>query len=152
MDHLARRTSSHARKREGLDAETFKNIVQLGGSLHCFHQSVPDYRQLSQTPFNITRWWDPSDRDERWSTGRACLFSLKDYSATDLVRMIRENSTWQLLRFLNVSLRPTCLTMADLYWFLSFVRFLLNCRHRLQPTKQLAALLSCAQMVCALGS
>ena len=79
-------------EREELDAETFKNIIQLGGSLHCFHQSVPDYRQLSQTPFNITRWWDPSDRDERWSKGRACLFSLKDYSATDLVRMIQKKT------------------------------------------------------------
>ena len=31
-------------------------------------------------------------RDERWNAGRAALFSVKEYSATDLVRMIQKKT------------------------------------------------------------
>ena len=35
---------------------------------------------------------DPTERDERWNAGRAALFSVKEYSATDLVRMIQKKT------------------------------------------------------------
>lgn len=79
-------------QRAGLDQDIYENIICLADALHSFHQSVPDYRSLTQTPFKVTRWWDPTDRDERWSTGRAALFSVKDYSATDLVRLIQKKT------------------------------------------------------------
>ena len=75
-----------------LDDEVSANIIKLASSLHSFHQSLPDYRPLTRTPFKVTRWWDPEDRDERWNSGSACLFSLTDYSATDLVRLIQKKT------------------------------------------------------------
>ena len=79
-------------ERAGLDVEIYCNICALAASLHSFHTSAPDYRTLSDSPFQITRWWDPADRDERWSKGRACLFSMKDYTATDLIRMVQKKT------------------------------------------------------------
>ena len=79
-------------QREELSQEIYDNIICLADSLQVFHQSCPDYRSLNQTPFKVTRWWDPTDRDERWSTGRAALFSVREYSATDLVRMIQKKT------------------------------------------------------------
>ena len=79
-------------ERQHLDNNVYANITELAAALHAFHISTPDYRALTQTPFLITRWWDPLDRDERWSQGRACLFSLKDYTATDLVRAIQKKT------------------------------------------------------------
>ena len=77
-------------QRELLDADIYNNIISLASSLQTFHQGLPDYRPLTSTPFNVTRWWDPTERDERWNQGKACLFALKDYTATDLVRLIQK--------------------------------------------------------------
>ncbi len=79
-------------ERQQLDEEICSNIVKLASNLHSFHQSLPDYRQLTKSPFKVTRWWDPTDRDERWNSGSACLFSMIDYSATDLVRLIQKKT------------------------------------------------------------
>lgn len=79
-------------QREEITQGIYDNIVCLADSLQVFHQSLPDYRTLTQTPFRVTRWWDPTDRDERWSTGRAVLFSIKDYTATDLVRLVQRKT------------------------------------------------------------
>ena len=79
-------------QRDSLDRDIYDNIVALASSLQSFHQGLPDYRPLTSTPFNVTRWWDPTDRDERWNQGKACLFSLKDYTATDLVRLIQKRT------------------------------------------------------------
>jgi len=79
-------------QRDLLDRDIYDNIVALASSLQTFHQGLPDYRPLTSTPFKVTRWWDPTDRDERWNQGKACLFSLKDYTATDLVRLIQKRT------------------------------------------------------------
>lgn len=79
-------------QREMLSEEVYRNIILLASSLQVFHQSLPDYRSLSSTPFKVTRWWDPTERDERWNQGKACLFSLNGYSATDLVRLIQRKT------------------------------------------------------------
>tara|TARA_Y100000589_G_scaffold119364_1_gene113643 strand:+ start:2915 stop:3343 length:429 start_codon:yes stop_codon:yes gene_type:complete len=79
-------------QRELLDADIYNNIISLASSLQTFHQGLPDYRPLTSTPFNVTRWWDPTERDERWNQGKACLFALKDYTATDLVRLIQKRT------------------------------------------------------------
>ncbi len=79
-------------QRHDLNQEIYENIICLADSLHSFHQSLPDYRSLTQTPFKVTRWWDPTERDERWNTGRAALFSVKEYSATDLIRMVQKKT------------------------------------------------------------
>lgn len=79
-------------QRQELNRDIFDNIVALASSLQTFHQSLPDYRPLTSTPFKVTRWWDPTDRDERWNMGKACLFSMQDYSATDLVRLIQKKT------------------------------------------------------------
>lgn len=79
-------------ERKQLNEDICSNIIKLASNLHSFHQSLPDYRQLTQSPFKVTRWWDPTDRDERWNSGSACLFSMTDYSATDLVRLIQRKT------------------------------------------------------------
>jgi len=79
-------------QRMGMNQEIYENIICLADSLHSFHQGLPDYRSLTQTPFKVTRWWDPTERDERWNRGRAALFSVKEYSATDLVRMVQKKT------------------------------------------------------------
>ena len=79
-------------QRDLLDQDIYENIVSLASSLQTFHQGLADYRPLTSTPFNVTRWWDPTERDERWNQGKACLFSLKDYTATDLVRLIQKRT------------------------------------------------------------
>ena len=79
-------------QRDELTQEIYDNIICLADSLHSFHTSCPDYRSLTQTPFKVTRWWDPTERDERWNAGRAALFSVQHYSATDLVRMVQKTT------------------------------------------------------------
>jgi hypothetical protein len=78
--------------RQQLSQPVSDNITALARRLHCFHQSLPDYRQLTDSPFVVTRWWDPSDEDPFWNQGRSCLFRLKNYVSTDLVRGITKKT------------------------------------------------------------
>lgn len=70
--------------RQRLDQFTFDSITALARRLHAFHQSLPNYKQLTDSPFKVTRWWDPSDADPFWSQGRSCLFRLDGYTSQDI--------------------------------------------------------------------
>lgn len=61
----------------------FEAIVELGGRLHAMHQTLPDYRCLSDTPWTVSRWWDPF-ADDGWEAGERCLLRLAGYRAEQL--------------------------------------------------------------------
>lgn len=73
--------------RQRLDHDTFDCITSLAKQLHLFHQSLPCYRGLTVSPFHVTRWWDPDDSDEAWTSGRSVLFYMDDYSSADIIRL-----------------------------------------------------------------
>ncbi len=73
--------------REQLDDQVFQRVTALAKQLHLFHQSLPCYRGLTVSPFHVSRWWDPTDPDPAWNSGRSVLFYMDDYSASDLVRL-----------------------------------------------------------------
>lgn len=70
--------------RQLLDEDIYDSITALARRLHAFHQTLPNYKQLADSPFKVTRWWDPSDDDPFWSKGRSCLFRLDGYTSQDI--------------------------------------------------------------------
>lgn len=84
--------------RSQLGWDAYREITQLARHLHLFHQSMPDYRGLTVPPFHVTRWWDPSDGDEEWNSGRSCLFRMDGYSSNDLCRLAVKRSGFRLRR------------------------------------------------------
>jgi hypothetical protein len=79
-----------------LDQDSYDNICALARRLQTFHISLPGYKQLSVSPFNVTRWWDPSDEDIAWNSGRSCLFSMDNYEAVELTNLLPRRSPLQL--------------------------------------------------------
>lgn len=66
-----------------LNQEAFETIGVLGQRIHDLHQTCPDYRRLSDTPFTVSRWWDPLD-DDGWQRGDRCLLRIDGYEARQL--------------------------------------------------------------------
>lgn len=75
-----------------LDEHIFDSITALARRLHSFHQGLPDYRQLTDSPFTVSRWWDPSDPDPFWNQGRSCLFRLNGYTSQDLANTLAKKT------------------------------------------------------------
>ena len=63
-----------------LKPETNAAILALAGELHAIHQRLPGYRDLGQSPFRVTRWWDPHG-GAPWAGGGFCIFSLDGCSS-----------------------------------------------------------------------
>lgn len=82
--------------RQQLNIDIYQEITKLARQLHLFHQTMPTYRGLTISPFHVTRWWDPSDTDDQWNTGRSCLFHMDGYSASDLCRLSAKRPGIQL--------------------------------------------------------
>jgi len=74
--------------RKRLNQDQFDMIKLLGKKLDLFHRSLPDYKQLTESPFNVSCWWDPTNEDEAWNSGRSCLFSLDGYTSDELVNLL----------------------------------------------------------------
>ena len=70
-----------------LTAEVFETIEVLGKRIHNLHQLLPDYRRLSDTPFKVSRWWDPTDDSGEWICGDRVLLRLNGYTAQDIQQM-----------------------------------------------------------------
>ena len=68
-----------------LSHDVYNNIIELATRIHKLHQSLPTYKGTSETPFEFVLWWDPTDPDKDWSTGKTCRFMIEDYSAQDLL-------------------------------------------------------------------
>ena len=101
--------------RESLDNESFNNITALAKRIQTFHVSLPGYKQLSVSPFNVTRWWDPTDQDDAWNTGRSCLFSMDNYDSSELVRLKPTRSPLQIravsMHFVEAYLPPEAICL-----------------------------------------
>lgn len=57
------------------------NITALARFIHATHMTFPEYRHLSDSPFRVSRWWDPSDEGSDWAQGRRALLRLEGCSA-----------------------------------------------------------------------
>jgi hypothetical protein len=59
-------------------------ILALAAALHEIHQRLPDYRDLGESPFKVSRWWDP-DGGYPWDTGSTCLFQISGYTSDEFI-------------------------------------------------------------------
>jgi hypothetical protein len=85
-----------------LDAETFDAIQLLAKRIHALHQLLPDYRRLTDTPFTVSRWWDPNGTDDDYHRGDRMLCKIEGYTANDIVyEMPKRISTQLILRPLS---------------------------------------------------
>jgi hypothetical protein len=84
--------------REHLDQDVFDNIVGLAKRIHSFHHSLPDYKKLTGSPFTVPSWWDPTNEDLGWKTGRICLFSIEGYTSDELLDLIPKRNQLKLKR------------------------------------------------------
>lgn len=66
-----------------LNRDVYESIRALGARIHGLHQLLPDYRRLNDSPFTVSRWWDPRD-DEGWQNGDRCLLKIDGYSTRQL--------------------------------------------------------------------
>jgi hypothetical protein len=67
-----------------MDEAAFATIQVLGKRLHLLHQMLPNYRRLSDTPFTVSRWWDPLDNEDDWHLGGRCLLRIDGFSCRQL--------------------------------------------------------------------
>lgn len=58
------------------------NVTALARYVHATHMALPEYRHLSDSPFRVSRWWDPSEPDSEWASGRRALLRLEGCSAS----------------------------------------------------------------------
>ena len=77
-----------------LSHDVYNNIVELAGRVHKLHQSLPTYKGASESPFEFVLWWDPTDPDENWNSGKTCRFMIDSYTSDDLIHYnsIKRNS------------------------------------------------------------
>jgi hypothetical protein len=89
--------------REKLDETTFDNITALARRLHSFHVSLSGYKQLNESPFKVSKWWDPTDPDPQWSSGRSCLFTIESFEAIELVQSLPKRTSRPILKLKPIS-------------------------------------------------
>lgn len=80
-----------------LTLDVFETIQVLGQRIHNWHQLLPDYRRLSDTPFQVSCWWDPSDATGEWTRGDRVLLRLNGYTARDVQHEIPNRLRNQLI-------------------------------------------------------
>lgn len=68
-----------------LEVECYETIQLLAKRIHTIHQLFPDYRRLDDTPFTVSRWWDPTDDTGEWSGGDRLLCRINGYTAADVL-------------------------------------------------------------------
>tara|TARA_R100001463_G_scaffold66150_2_gene119596 strand:- start:724 stop:1179 length:456 start_codon:yes stop_codon:yes gene_type:complete len=68
-----------------LSEDIYNNIIELAGRVHKLHQSLPNYKATTESPYEFVLWWDPSDTDENWNSGKTCRFMIEDFTAQDLL-------------------------------------------------------------------
>lgn len=75
-----------AEVRRDVPLEIACNITALGARIAQVHQRFPNYRLLMDTPFHVSRWWDPHDPGTDWAAGRAMLCRIDGFSAQEIAR------------------------------------------------------------------
>ena len=67
-----------------LTMQAYETIQLLAKRIHAVHQLFPDYRRLDNTPFHVSRWWDPTDDSGQWLTGERLLCKINGYTAREV--------------------------------------------------------------------
>lgn len=80
-----------------LNHDVFGTIETLARRIHNLHQLFPDYRRLSDTPFTVSRWWDPTDDSGEWLYGDRVLLRINGYCAKDVDHETPQRLKGQLL-------------------------------------------------------
>lgn len=62
-------------KRTLLTGEVVNNIARLARFFHQAEQLVTGRKPPLESPFQVIRWWDPTDKD--WSHGRRCCLRVQ---------------------------------------------------------------------------
>lgn len=98
-----------------LTEEVYGVIELLAKRIHLLHQCFPDYRRLVDTPFTVSRWWDPTDDSGEWLTGERVLLKVNGYTARDVLQEVPVRQKGQLLfqprstNWIEISLPPESL-------------------------------------------
>lgn len=82
---------------ERITSDVVENIQSLAKAIHHLHRSLPGYKQCDESPFTVSRWWDPDD-DEGWQLGGRCLFRFKDTTSFELIEGLPRKTQLQLTR------------------------------------------------------
>ena len=74
--------------------EIYTNIVSLATKIHKLHQSFPNYKSLTEPPFEFVLWWDPLDKDPNWNSGKYCRFMIDGFESADIIHYnsLKKNS------------------------------------------------------------
>lgn len=74
-----------------MDEDVVSNITELAAALSKLHRSMSNYKKCDESPFKVTRWWDPT-ADDDWDTGRFCLFKFEGLTAIELLNLLPRQS------------------------------------------------------------
>lgn len=95
-----------------LTADVFETVQCLAKRIHHIHQLFPDYRRLWDSPFKVSRWWDPTDDTDEWLHGDRVLLRIQDYTAKDIQQLVPTRLKGQLYlqprstNWIEISLPP----------------------------------------------
>lgn len=79
----------------GLTDEIVRAVEELARGLHHLHRNLPGYKQCNESPFTVSRWWDPTD-DEGWQQGLFCLFKFEGQTAESLIAALPRKTALKL--------------------------------------------------------
>lgn len=80
-----------------LSHDVYTTIEALARRIHVMHQTFPDYKRLCDTPFVVSRWWDPTDDSGEWAYGDRVLLKIKGYTARDVAQEMPSRLKEQLI-------------------------------------------------------
>jgi len=75
-----------------LTARAVHNITVLAKSLHGMHRVMKSYKMCEESPFTVSRWWDPT-ADDDYDTGCFALLKFSGMNASELNLMIPRSSS-----------------------------------------------------------
>ena len=79
-----------------LTDDAVTSITALAKSLHVMHRAMKGYKRCDESPFTVSRWWDPTckgDADDNYDSGKFALLKFDGLSAFDLSTMIPRSSS-----------------------------------------------------------
>jgi hypothetical protein len=79
----------------GLTDDVVHAVQELARGLHHLHRNLPGYKQCNESPFTVSRWWDPTD-EEGWQQGLFCLFKFEGQTAESLIAALPRKTTLKL--------------------------------------------------------
>lgn len=80
-----------------LTEEVVDTVTLLAKRIHNLHQCFADYRRLVDTPFTVSRWWDPTDDTGEWDQGGRVLLKVNGYTARDVEQEVPVRFKGQLI-------------------------------------------------------